>query len=73
MQAHTHVAALMLTHPGPLATADWSHLDLSGDAQRGIPHRLSVLPLLLLSLRPHQVVEVGGQVAPQQRFLRRNV
>lgn len=50
-----------------------SYLDFSRDAEWGVPRCLSVLPLLLLSLCSHQTVEVGGQVASQQCFLRRDV
>lgn len=49
------------------------HLDFGCDVQRRVPRRFGVLPLLLLSLLAQQVVEVGGKVAPQQRFLRGNV
>ncbi len=50
-----------------------SYLDFSCDAEWGVPRCISVLPLLLLSLYAHQAVEVGGEVASQQRFLRRDV
>lgn len=49
------------------------YLDFSCDAEWAVSRRLHVLPLLLLSLCAHQTVEVGGQVASQQRLLRRDV
>jgi len=49
-----------------------SHLDPGRDAQRAVARRLGVLPLLAVRLRPHQAAEVGVEVAPQQRLVRRD-
>ncbi|TNN49003.1 hypothetical protein EYF80_040765 [Liparis tanakae] len=54
-------------------TSSSPHLDFGRDAQRGVARRLGVLPLLAVRLRPHQLDEVGVEVAPQQRLVRRDV
>lgn len=62
----------MITLPGALDPLT-SDLHFSGDIEWAGAQRLHELPLLLLGFRSHQVVEVGGDVAPQQRLLREDV